>query len=540
MRNAAGRRVAVPQQASPPASLYSVPAPILGWVLNQNLANQQPNSALQLDNWVPTQTGIRLRGGSTKFATISVGEVEALFPYVTSTGEEFFGADANNIFNITDPADPDVIPTADVTGQTSGDYSTIQITTTGGDFLYAVNGDDAPQLYDGTTWQAVTDVSAPIAITGVPAGFTTADFSFVWLFANRLFFVLKDSRTAVFLPVDSVGGAAGSFSLDSIFGRGGTLQFGGTWSQDSGAGLDDKCVFVSSEGQVAIFGGTDPSTASTFALQGVYDITKPLGKNATMVAGGDFVIATEEGLVPVSEATLKDPAALSIAAVSRQIEQAWKDEVLVRRNAPWEILKWSTNNMVIVALPVIDSTTPAICFVVNLETGAWSRFTGWETQSVGLFDNAGYFGNRTGQVFRMEDGGSDDGAIYTGDFIGAFDHFGMQPGIYKSVKTMRTVFRTATEINPQATVATDYNIPTLSPPNSGPDVSGDNLWDSGLWDVALWDAGTVVSVQTKWHSIGRSGFAIAPIVQVTNGVTVTPDIELVIVDFTFVPGGVMV
>ena len=54
------------------AKLQSFPAPIGGWIKNVNLATpdarlpsgQRVNGASVLENWFPTATGIRMRGGS--------------------------------------------------------------------------------------------------------------------------------------------------------------------------------------------------------------------------------------------------------------------------------------------------------------------------------------------------------------------------------------------------------------------------------------------------------------------------------------------
>ncbi|MGB7243551.1 MAG: hypothetical protein WBC93_15885, partial [Sulfitobacter sp.] len=215
-----------------------LPAPIRGLVLNESIANPQPGGAKVLDNWICNLATASPRKGVQKFATIAADTVASVFTYKVGATETFFAASDDSIFDITSPADPDVIPTADVTGQTSGFYSTEQFGTAGGDYLYALNGTNSPQLYDGTTWTAITGASSP-AITGV----TTSELSHVWSFANRLFFVRKGTMEAWYLPVDSIGGAASTFSLAGVFKKGGALLFGATWSLDSGDGPNEQCVF---------------------------------------------------------------------------------------------------------------------------------------------------------------------------------------------------------------------------------------------------------------------------------------------------------
>lgn len=505
---------------------FRFPAPTRGLVLNENLATVGPASAMVLDNWVPTTTGIRVRGGSEKYATLSAsGAVTSLFRYYTGTTEKFFGATADSVFDITTVADADAVPTADITGQSSGYYATQAFSTAGGNYLYILNGDDSPQLFDGSSWTAITGASAP-AITGV----TTSSLSNVWAYANRLFFVEKDSMTAWYLPVDSIGGAAQSVSLAGVFNLDGYLLFGATWSMDAGDGLDDKCVFVSSEGEVAVYQGTDPGSSSTWSLAGVYRIGKPLGKNAWTKAGGDLLIATETGLVPVSQAINKDPAALSLEAVSSPIEPYW-NESAQSYTAPWELTKWPDRNLLVVAMAndVYDDKT----LICNMHTGAWSRWTNLGVRCTGYFGSYVYAGGNDGIVKKLETSGSDMGTPYTCVYVG--NHEGMgEPGVQKTVGQARAMFKTPHDINPLVSAQTDYLTSLASAPSSTGEIST-GLWDSSLWDVATWD-GYTNAVTSRWQAIGRTGSAIGPEVQLTFGVTTAPVVELVAVDMTYQSG----
>ena len=528
------KRVAVDGQLQHKFKHKTFPAPTAGWVVSDNLSTQRPASALILENWFPTTTGARVRGGSSKWATItSGGPALTMFTYTSGSVSKFFASDETNIFDITSVVDVDAIPTAAVTGQTSGNYSPVEMVTVAGEYLIVVNGEDDAQLYDGSTWQALNAVSTP-SITGV----ATADLSNGWVFANRVFFVESGTLNSWYLPVDSIGGLALDFSLAGVFKKGGALLFGGTWSLDSGSGLDDKCIFVSTEGEVAIYQGIDPSNASTWALVGVYEITKPMGAKATMRAGGDLLIAAEDGIIPLTEAIRKDPAALSLAAVTKNIEPVWKKEVVSRRTLPWEILKWPSNNMLIVSQPITD-TQSAQCLVANIETGAWCKFTGWDTRCMALFNNFGYFGTNDGRVMQMEVGGNDDGAVYTAFYAGGFDHLS-SPGSEKVVHQFRETYLSASPFNSQASVSVDFSIEQPVAPNAIADYIIDE-WDVGKWDQGQWDGGEeTFSVSSRWRSIGRQGRAISPQIQITCGVTPFPRIELVNIDMTYTEGGLVV
>lgn len=516
----------------PEAVPYRFPAPIRGWVLDENRAIAQPGGARVLDNWIPTTTGVRVRGGARKYATVHATEaVESLFSYKSGATEQFFAASQTVIAEITTVADPDVAPTPAVTGQTGGYYSVEQFGTAGGDYLYAVNGADRPLLYDGAAWTPIDAASTP-AITGV----TTSSLSHVWSFANRLFFIQENSLVAWYLPVDSIAGAANSFSLAGIFKKGGTLVFGAKWSMDAGDGLDDKCVFVSSEGEVAVYEGTNPGSAADWSKAGVYQITKPLGPNAYTSAGGDLLIATEVGMVPLSEAVRRDSAALELGAVSKAIAPYWQEQAQAISTLPWEIVKIPRKNIMVVSQPDVVASV-GTCLVANLQTGAWSRITGWRTRSLGVFGDRGYFGDNDGQVFLMEAGGSDNGMPYTAVYVGQHEDLGA-PAMQKTVTQMRPIFQAANPILPQLGALPDYDETIGSPPSSVPDFPL-GIWDEGLWDVALWDSASVTVAQAQWVAIGVTGYVVAPVLQMTFGVTPAPRVELVAIDAAYHVGALV-
>ena len=514
-----------------PAQPFAFPAPVKGLVLNESRMSATPGSARILDNWICRTDSIRCRGGFRKYAKIASGPVVSMFTYRSGTTEKLFASSAAAVFDITTVVDADVIPTAEFSGQTSGYYSTANFGTTSGNYLYICNGDNSPRIYDGSTWTAVTGASTP-AITGV----TTSGLSQVWVYASRLWFVQKGTMKAWYLPVDSIGGAALSVSLAGVFKKGGSLLFGASWSLDAGDGLDDKCMFVSTEGEVAIYAGIDPSTSTTWALQGVYEISPPLGINATMRAGGDILTATATGLVPVSEAIKRDVASLSLGAVSRRIEQYWQDQAndYITDALPWEIERWPSEGIMIVTQPKAVNSGGTM-LVANLQTGAWSRFTGMDARCLSLFDGYVFFGSSDGFVYRMQESGSNDGLPYTCVYLGQHEQMGFMGE--KTLAQMRPLFSSNVQIAPQVSALVNYDEVTSPAPNASMG-SGTDGWDISVWDVSLWDASAaaVSESDSQWTAIGRTGHAIAPEVQITIGETSLPVIDLIGIEAMFRPG----
>lgn len=521
----------------PAAQPYTFPAPVMGLVLNENIVSAPPGSARVLDNWICRSNAIECRGGSRKYATIhaSGNPVVSMFTYKAGTVEKLFAATAGAVFDLTTVADASVVPTAAFSGQASGYYSAVNFGTTSGNYLYVCNGSNKPRLFDGTTWTAIDGVSSP-AITGV----TTTDLAQAWTYASRLWFAQKNTMTAWYLPVDSIGGAALSVSLAGIFKKGGSLLMGASWSLDAGDGLDDKCVFISTEGEVAVFAGIDPSSAATWALQGVYELSRPLGKNAVMKAGGDLLVATDVGLVPMSEAIKRDVAALAPGAVSRRIEPYWQQIAshYLTEALPWEMERWPAEGVMIVTQPRTAADIGTM-LVANLQTGAWTRFTGMDARCLAHFGGYVYFGASNGTVRRMQEGGDDDGLPYTCIWLGQHDRMGSMGE--KTLAQMRPMFTSNIPILPAVTALPNYNETLPSPPSAAVS-SGAEGWDVSVWDVSLWDATAApatTAADSQWVAIGRTGHALAPVVQVTMGGTVKPEVTLIGVDATIRPGGMV-
>jgi hypothetical protein len=582
-------------------------SPTGGWVSAANLAAAPKGTAQRCENFLPTTTGLRMRRGSQKHGTASATDpLESLMAYVGTT-RRMFGAADGGIYDLSSPSDPDVVPTASVTGQTSNYYSHINFANPGGNWMLCANGTDEMLVYDGSSFYPAFDTAlysldydaetgaftAGLTVTGGTSGHTgvivkvidngatgtlwlrsttgtfqnneaitdsgtgaaTADgtrtlllaaltgvdtdkISHVNVYRNRAWLVEKDTTNAHYLATDAISGAVGTVALSGVFKNGGTLLFSETWSLDAGDGLDDKIVFVSTEGDVAVYQG-DPA-GTDWSLVGLYECSPPLGKNAKLKVAGDLLLLTKIGVIPLSAIISKDPGALALAAVSRNIQPDWQAETLARSSLPWEMVKWTDQNIAFVTCPVTSEVNDPICFAVNLESGAWSKITGWNTRCMILHDDWVYFGTNTGELIKTEITGADSGEVIYYTYIGQNEHLAGL-GRYTTVMQARAVFRSKTIINPRIDVATDYEIDLATYPEAPVVSSGGALWDVGVWDVAQWDTATqFFTVRLGWVSINRSGFAHAPVLQMLSGAESAPVAELIVFEVTHNPGAIVV
>jgi len=481
------------------AQSQSYPAPIGGWNALDSLAAMKPDEAVYLDNWFPNTTSVDLRAGSTNWATGITGRVETLASYNTPAGtQKLFGAVSGTGFPIYNVTASGAVPAAETLSitPTSARWQYVNITTAGGSYLYMVNGVDKPQLYDGATWTSIDGASTP-AITGV----TTTTLVNIWMHKNRVWFVQNGTSKAWYLPVDAVGGAAASFDLSAVFQQGGFLMAGATWTIDAGAGVDDYQVFVSSEGEVLVYQGTDPASGTTWALKGRYYVGTPIGRRCFANYAGDLLLISQDGVLPMSRA-LQSSRVNPKVAVTNKIQYAMSQAATsYSANFGWELLLYPVENMLLLNVPT--SSTTSVQYAMNTITGAWCSFSGWNAACWCLHNDEIYFGT-TNKVVKAWSGYDDMGLNIVADAKSAFNYFGTRS---QKLFTMARPIIVANALPPLA-VGLNYDFDDTDPTGaiSGA-VSTAGVWDTALWDVGVW--GGDPTIIKYWQGVRGIGFAAA-------------------------------
>lgn len=510
----------------PPSQTVTLQAPVKGWT-SDTFVEAEKGTAVVLDNWVAEADAIRLRRGYAEHATGVSGGVEKLLVWQGATAAKMFAAAAGG--TIYDVSSSGAASSSYSTSRTDGAYKGTMFATPAGQYLYLVNGTDAPVHYNGSSWAVPT-------ITGVTAS-TLCD---VWPHQSRLWFIEINSTNAWYLPIDSIAGAASKLPVGSLLSRGGFLQAGGTWTLDSGTGVDDLLVLVSSEGEVVVYAGTDPSSIQTWALQGVYHIGKPIGRNCLRKVGGDLVVVTEQGVVALSTALQSDLAAMQEKALTKRIRVAYSSAVKRAADvAGWEIETYPRQQLALLNIPASGSEG-AQQFVYNVTNGAWSRWIGYEATCWALFDDKIYFGTDAGTVYQADTGGTDNGAPITARMLPAFDQLGAQ-GRLKHVKMIRPlIFSDVPQSAIRTSVACAVEYRSTMPVLVSANVDATKpKWDAAHWDEAVWGGTDVVN---RWRTGGNIGTAVAPQIDVTvSTLTSGDEINYRVIGFDMVHevGGVL-
>jgi hypothetical protein len=500
----------------------SIPAPIGGLNARDSIAEMASTDALVLDNFVPGTTDCTLRQGCRSWATGLTNPVETLLPYRSGTSNKLFGVAGGKIFDCTNQG---AVGAAAVSALTNSRFQYVNFGTPGGQFLLAVNGADAMRRYDGSAW---TDATAAPAVTG----FNTTLAISINTWGQRIWMVEKNSFRVWYLPLQSIGGAATALDLSSLFRLGGSLAGMLTWTVPSTTTTQQFAVFVSTEGEVAIYLGYDPASASTWALAGMARIGRPIGGRFWTRFGSEVVLITVDGFVPLSKVLMLDRSS-NRDAVSNKIDAAARLSIAANPlTFGWCAMLYPTGNKLVINVPTAENTT-SYQFVMNTITGAWCRYLGWNANVFETVQDSLYFGGNNGTVYQAEYGTDDDGASISGQMIPAFNYFGEKVRRKRFTQVRPTIIGLK-DANVLLELVTDLNVgdPTRTAPLSS--ASGLPLWDVSMWDVTRWSPSRYAISQ--WQMVSGIAFAASVRLQV-NCKGFSPSVENVA--YVWEPGGII-
>lgn len=508
---------------APESQPGSVPAPVGGWNTRDAIAAMPPTDAVVLDNWYPYSTGVNLRKGNLNYSTGFPTRVQSILTYASPTLQKMFGATGTGIYDATAGG----AVGAAVTPLTNGYCQFINFATAAGNFLQSVNGLDELKLYDGATWTNINAVSVP-AITGI----LTTNIININAFKNRIWYVLRDSLDIWYLPVASIGGAATKFPLGGLFNRGGYLMAMGTWTVDGGAGVDDFAVFATSEGEIAVYQGTDPASPATWALVGVYYIGEPIGRRCFSKYGGDLLYLCKNGLFPLSKA-LQSASIERTTALSDKINPTFSDSATqFGANLGWQTTLFPSANMLLVNVPAYVGSA-SYQYVMNTMTQSWCRFLDQNASCFMVWKSRLFYGSET-TIVEAWVGTSDNGNFITGVALTGYSYLG-SPALNKHFKLMRPIIQANSSYDLSMGIAVDFEDAAVDYTILLASVSGASLWDTALWDTALWGSGPVIG--KYWNSINvYPGNSAAAKIQIRTKLST---INWLSTDFIFETGGVL-
>ena len=508
------------------SSSTSLAAPIGGLNARDSVANMAPTDAVVLENWFPKTTSVDIRAGYTAWNTFT-GICQTVMVYSGVSATKVFSCVKNgSTYSIYDSTSSGALSSAVVGGGgatvealTSARFDYQSFGTTGGNYFVAVNGTDTPLQYDGTNW-----------IASAMTGLTTANLVSVGVFKRRLFFIQKNTLDMWYLPVDSITGALARFNLGPLFKLGGTINSIVTVTDATEGNMEDYIGFLSSEGEILAYRGTDPSVAASWILAAHFRIGRPVctGNRTWCKVGTDAFVLCADGVYPLRKAIQADNRSGGLA-VSDKIRNLINSDVQSYGTLKgWQVLFHPTGAKLIVNVPTTEDLV-SYQYVMNTQTGAWAKYTAWNAFNFEVAKDTLYMGGN-GVTVKADSGSTDGIDPIAFDARQAYNYLGSR-GRLKHVKMMRPILGLDQSINLAIGVDTDYaaNFNSTSRTVTG---GGTDVW-GGIWDTT-WSGS--VEVSSKWYGIIGDGHAIAPHIKGSTSGTV---LSWSATDLIYESGGVL-
>ena len=385
------------------------------------------------------------------------------------------------------------------------------------DRLFFVNGSDNPQVYNGTT-------CSDIAWSG--SGLTDNNLVNIALVRNRLWFCEVNSADVWYGAIGQITAASPltKFSLSQVAG-GGICMAINSWSRDGGDGADDLTVFVMSTGELLVYQG-DPG--STFSLIGKYPAAPPIGRQCFVKVGGELVVITRLGILPLSAAV--GGVALDLARIDPwgKIASGIADDAALDGGNPgWH--GCLHNGVLYINVPQTDGVLSKH-WVLNTRNGAWTTYVDWNASILCSFNNELYFGGMGGTV-NVTGASDDDGTDITASANCAFVYptAAQLTNVYTGVRPKMQAEGTVTGL---IGVDTDFVIRSLT----GSTVTLFNDVSLTPWG-SPWGSpwGTTGLGKPLWFKIRGQGKSVSVRLRASGS---TPDLKWYASDVAYKPGGI--
>lgn len=502
----------MPAVAAQSAGITTVPSPVGGVNFFDSLFGMPPEDAIRLTNWWPQAYGCTHRKGYRDWAVNLGGSVGSLMSYHTATKQSKLYAVANGkMFDVTsaDTVYPPPARTPVYSSLVGSLWQSVSVSNPGGTHLVAFSGqDDGIWIHQTSPPAIVYDRIAAADITG---GLDPKNVIDCTIHQHRLWMVQRDSCLGWYTDTDQIKGPVSKYDFGPLFPHGGFLQSLATWTVDSGTGSDDLLVAFGSEGDVAVYQGTNPNSLSTWALKGVYYVGPLLqGNRFHCKVLGDLKFISQQGLISMNSMLTSDTAPQNTVEASK-IQQFLSEQATLYGFLPgWDIKFMAAQNMLIINIPsVIAGGT--LQLVENVVSGKWTTFLGMDAD-VWMVDyqTVPFFGDSNGRVLQAWTGTADEvtisnpvGLPITALAQQAYNYFGT-PGNNKQVGIYRPNFLTDKSVSWKSEVVYDFRMFTpLIQVNAV--AAGLSRWDSAIWDRNNWAGG--LRAQKEWASAEGIGYA---------------------------------
>lgn len=517
-----------------------------------------PTDCVAAYNFIPAELGLRSRLGHREHALnigAVAGPVPTLLPFTGSKKDgsldRLFACAKDGIYNVTASTDaPTRVHEFATKDDDSGWGTASVLVTIGGHFLLyadeaAGNGLHIYSESANLWWQAaetataawapltayalgdrrlnggntyVCTVAGVSAGAGGPAGTGIAivdgaatwryapgitgidprNVAFVTVWKNRVWLVMRESADAYYLDVGVFAGAASRFAFGNKFQAGGQLAGLWNWTIDGGSGMDDHLVAISTAGDVLVYQGSDPASASSFSLQGSWFVgAVPAGRRIASSFGGDVLILSLLGILPlralISGGDLTEPSLYTTGKIRNQFAL---DAAARKAERAWGLCLHPEDNTLVVLMPDIGATTSRQ-WAMSIGRKSWWPYRGLPMLCAETWKGKLYFGTSDGRVC-INDGYSDDvpygggsGSEIEWALLGSFQ----EPAGGRLVQVQFIKPQLLTQGAPPAyecQARYEFDLGEIASAPAASVQGGGAVWDAANWDAAVWGGGEYV------------------------------------------------
>jgi hypothetical protein len=382
-----------------------IPAPV-GGLNTVSPGYQMPDlDCPVLYNLVGAENGLRSRLGYKEWCTgVGSANVATIMPFAGSTTsgtkDRLFATSSAKIYDVSSSsaAPTSVLNFASSANSAGWGVSHSVVNSAGAHFLMYFDEENGYHVYTETTdtWAAVAAGAGATQINGV----TPANLVFGTVWKNFVLFVEKDTSKMWFgSSTNALYGTVTSFDFGSKFRHGGNLV--GLWSctMDGGQGIDDYLIAIGSGGDVVVYQGTDPNSATTFGIRGVWYVGGvPAGRRIATDYGGDLLILSTTGVISLK--TLLDGAEAQDTSqyATQKIGNVFSRAATTYASTKgWSLRIHPEDSTVMVTLPPGDDGTPSQ-LAMSILTRGWSVYRSLPIISAEGYGRKLYFGTADGRV----------------------------------------------------------------------------------------------------------------------------------------------
>lgn len=448
------------QERNGQALRVNIPAPYGGLNTRDAESNMEPTDAIVLENFIPQQGSVMSRNGYVEWCSLD-GNIETLIEHFSGNVRKMLACHNGKISDITNPENIITLGS----GYTNNRWQSISFNG----YTLMLNGSDAPIKYNGTT---ITSNAIN------PSNGTTASaLSGINIFKNVVY--VWDTNNHYFWhgSVNAIAGVFSRFDLSFVCPNGGNVLQMITISRDGGAGADDYCAFLMSNGYAVVYEGEDPSQANAWALVGVYKLAKPMSIRSSIKTAGDVAILTKQDFILFSTALQNEGQSVQ----STKLSGAVLDVVnKFANNYGWEVVSYPKKALLFFNVPIATNSTYEQ-YGFNTITGAAFKFTGINAFTWGLYNDDLFFGSN-GKVFKADTGQTDNGDYVICKAQGAYNNLGSPAE--KIVNSYRNTIKLDGSATLNSVVNFDYSQNSSKQTNSFTGVGA--TWDECFWDETDW------------------------------------------------------